>query len=65
MNKIILDTDYGEGSKGCDMVKEIGYMVETGVVTKDEYDEFVCDALFGETILKTLAIDEIDIYIGV
>lgn len=39
----IIETNYSEGSNGWDMVKEIGYMVEASVITKDEYDRFVYD----------------------
>lgn len=61
----IIETDYSEGSKGWDMVKEIEYMVEAGVITKDEYDKFVCDIEAASRDGEYLYVRPIYIYSGV
>ena len=61
----IIETDYSEGSKGWDMVKEIGYMVEVGVITKDEYDRFVYDIEAASKSGEYLYVRPIYIYSGI
>jgi len=61
----IIETDCREGSKGRDMVKEIGYMVETDVITKDDYDKFVCDIEAASRNEEYLYVWPIYIYSGV
>ena len=61
----LIETKYDDSTKGYDLVKEIGYMVEAGVITKDEYDRFVLDI---ETTLKRgqfLYVRPIYIYSGI
>lgn len=61
----LIEMDYSEGSKGWDMVKEIGYMVGAGVITKDEYDRFVCDIETVSRCGEYLYVRPIYIYSGV
>ena len=61
----IIETDFSEHSKGWYMVKEIGYMVQAGVITKDEYDNFVCDIETASRSGEYLHVRPIYIYSGV
>lgn len=61
----IIETDYIEGSKGWEMVKGIGYMLEADVISKDDYDRFVNEIVTTAKNGQYLYVQPIYIYSGV